>query len=167
MSWECPATSRRHTGEQHTRARKRTTSCAKIAFASTGFQTLKNRVGHLTPGTWPASHSPFRRSAPEQDAASPSRCCGECDEIQVVPRHLLQLPFPISSSTSSPSPTHPRFSSLESVQVPRLLLLSPAKRRRDENEDEDTGDNHILEPANISFTRAFCSNYSRHLGFEG
>lgn len=86
MSWE---TSGRHPAEQqqHTRAGKRTTSSrAEIAFASTGFQTPPGRVGRLAPpGTWPTSRSPpFRRPTPaEQDAASPSRCCGGCDEIQV------------------------------------------------------------------------------------
>ncbi|CAN6173356.1 unnamed protein product [Urochloa humidicola] len=97
MSWECP---RHPAGEhEHTRAGKRTTSCAKIASASTGAQTPQNRVGHLTPGTWLAS-----RSAPEQDAASPSRCCGECDVIQVLlARHHLQLSLHLYLLTPSSS----------------------------------------------------------------
>ncbi|RCV40277.1 hypothetical protein SETIT_9G039900v2 [Setaria italica] len=76
----------------------------------------------------------------------------------VAPLPNKTAPLPRGAAAASAT----RSSLVESVQVPgRLLLLSPTKRRRDE--DEDTGDDHILEPANISFTRAFCSNYSRWL----
>ncbi|KAG2582397.1 hypothetical protein PVAP13_6KG110175, partial [Panicum virgatum] len=115
----------------------RSTSCAKIAFASTGAQTLPNCT-RGTSTTWLASGS--AAGAPEEDAAaSPSRCSD--DEIQ--------LPFPIISSSTSSILVF--ISSPESVQVTPPPDL---KTRRDENKEDD----HILlEPANASFTtRAFC-----------